>query len=238
MIRKLSSICLVAVALAGCEQKVSATVYLRDVQQLLSSSAPAEIPVEIKIDVYETSIEQECQKPSGQKILEAVAAHFEKATLLGCEKIIGSMNGRMSIKATTRLAVPEREDAPIKYLIELQAGRRPDENVDPLSLRFDPQKYAELQDDLKRISMMSNIKLSDTRVSITVNNDTGAVAPLFFVPGSFVDGEAVDNQQNRHLQLREEAIIELGDVKTAFLGKNGWTFLLGWKHQNHQTQSN
>ncbi len=85
---------------------------------------------------------------------------------------------------------------------------------------------------------MSNIKLSDTRVSITVNNDTGAIVPLFFVPGSFVDGEAVDNQQNRNLQLREEAIIELGNVKTAFLGKNGWAFLLGWKHQNQQTQSN
>ncbi len=229
---------MVAVALAGCEQKVSATVYLRDVQQLLSSSAPAEIPVEIKVDVYETSIEQECQKPSGQKILEAVAAHFEKATLLGCEKIAASMNGRMSIKATTRLAAPEREDAPIKYLIELQASRRPDENVDPLSLRFDPQKYAELQDDLKRISMMSNIKLSDTRVSVAVNNDTGSPVSLFFVPGSFVDGEAIDTTKDRALQLREEAIIELGDVKTAFLGKNGWAFLLGLKHQNQQTQSN
>ncbi|WP_418135856.1 DUF7424 family protein [Agrobacterium sp. El2ro-1b] len=223
---------MVAVALAGCEQKVSATVYLRDVQQLLSSAAPAEIPVEIKIDVYETSIEQECQKSSGQKILEAVAAHFEKATLLGCEKIAASMNGRMSIKATTRLAVPEREDAPIKYLIELQAGKRPDENVDPISLRFDPQKYAKLQDDLKRISMMSNIKLSDTRVSIAVNNDTGNPVPVFFIPGSFVDGEAIDNRNDRDLQPREEAIIELGNVKTAFLGKNGWAFLLGWKYQN------
>lgn len=85
---------------------------------------------------------------------------------------------------------------------------------------------------------MSKIKFSDTRVSVAVNNDTGNPVSLFFVPVSFVDGEAIDTTKDRALQLREEAIIELGDVKTAFLGKNGWAFLLGLKHQNQQTQSN
>ncbi|WHA43223.1 DUF7424 family protein [Agrobacterium larrymoorei] len=238
VIRKLSGVCLMAVALASCEQKLSATLYLRDIQQMMTSNQHDETPVDIKIDILETGMENQCDRPSGREIVDLVGSYFEKATLLGCEKIAGSMNGRMSIKVTTRLSYTEQAEAPVKYLLEFQAGPRPNEVSDPLFIRFDPEKYADLQAKVKRLNAMTSIKLSEARIALTINNDLREDAPLTIYSGAYVDGQPMEFQQNRILKPREETLIEFGNVKSAFLGQYGWGYILGWKHENQQSQSN
>jgi len=238
MLRKLSGVCLIAVALTSCEQKLSTTLYLRDIQQMMTSRQHVEMPVDIKIDIFETGMENQCDRPSGKEIVELVGAYFERANLLGCEKIAGSMNGRMSIKVTTRLSFTEQAGAPVKYLLEFQAGPRPAEVSDPLFIRFDPAKYADLQAKVRRLNAMTSIKLSDALITLTINNDLREDVPLTIYSGAYVDGEPMEFQQNRTVRPREEILLEFGDVKSAFLGRYGWGYVLGWKHESHESQSN
>ncbi len=237
LIRKLSSVCLMAVALTSCEQKLSASLYLRDIQQMITSKQHVETPVDMRIDILETGMENQCDRPSGKEIVELVGAYFERAMLLGCEKVAGAINGRMSIKVTTRLSYTDQAGAPVKYLLEFQAGPRPNEVSDPLFVRFDPDKYADLQLKVRRLNAMTSVKLSDTRIALTINNDLREDAPLTIFSGAYVDGQPMEFQQDRILKPREEILIEFGDVKSAFLGRYGWGYILGWKHENQQSLS-
>ena len=236
VIKKLSSVCLMAVALASCEQKLSATLYLRDIQQMMTSNQNVEKPVDIKIDILETGMENQCERPSGKEIVELVGTYFEKATLLGCEKIAGSMNGRMSIKVTTRLSRTEQNETPAMHLLEFQAGPTPEKASDPLFIRFDANKYADLQAKLKRLNGMISIKISDTHLALTINNDLRSDASLAIYTGVYVDGQPLEFQEDRVLKPREETVIEFGDVKSAYLGRVGWGYILGLNHESQSSQ--
>lgn len=221
-----------AASLSACDQNVSATLYVRDVQDLMAANTAKEIPVDITIDIFETGIANQCSKPEGKEIVEAVASGFEKAVLIGCEKIAGSMNDKMSIKATTKFVTAESNGTrPIEYLIEFDAFKM-DAQSDGVDIRFNSKKYDEIQNKLKRINMMAKIQIEKASISLTVSNDLREPAGVIYSRGVFADGHPLDYGGEQNLEPRQDTIIKLGDVKMAYLAQNTWARVFGIKRSS------
>lgn len=238
MLKKIVGFCLASVTLVGCDQNVSTTLYVRDVQEMLAKSEPSQIPVDISIEVLESGLAQRCSKPEGQELVEAVASVFEKASLVACEKVSGSLNDRMMIKATTLLFYAKPEE-PMKsnYLLAFEAFRL--ENKAPtVAVTFNSEKYEEIQKRIRRVNTMASIKLSDASISVVINNDLREPVPVVFARGAFVDGKPADQPMQLKLDPRQEANVKLGDVKLAYLAQSGSALIFGLEHPQQQSTSN
>lgn len=217
--------CCATAALTGCDQNLSATIYLRDVFELVSSTDAKTLPIDVSIEVLETGIAKQCSKPEGQRFVEAVASVFQKAALVGCEKISGSMNDRMVIKATTMIEAPKTTDVkPGPYLVQFAVHETDKENEAYVIARFNPEKYADLQRQLSDINSMARLKVEDAHVSVTLNNDERDLAKVYLNTGLYADGEPIDNDgAEAQLEPRKEVSLKFGDVKMTFLTKYGWS---------------
>jgi len=207
--------------LSACDQNLSTTLYVRDIQELNIAATDKDIPIDITIEIFETGIDKQCSKPEGKEIIEAIASSFQKANLIGCEKIAGSMKDKMTIKATTRFSYTADGSRPAKHLIEFETYKFNDE-YDAVNVRFNQEKYVELQKKLKRINMMANITTEDVNVTIMANNDLREAAELVFSRGVFANGDPIDNEGSIVLEPRQETTIKLGNVKMASLAKYTW----------------
>lgn len=227
MLKKLAGLCLASVALVGCDQNVSATLYVRDIQEMLASTEASQVPVEITIEVLESGLAQKCNRPEGKELVEAVGTVFEKASLVSCEKVSGSLNDRMTIKATT-LLFRAKPDAPMKsnYLLAFEAWHL-ENGQQAVSVTFNLQKYEDVQKRLRRVNSMANIKLSDASISVVLNNDLREAATANFSRGVFVDGKPADSAMQLVLNPRQEASVKLGDVKLAYLAQEGSALVFG-----------
>lgn len=238
MYRRFASICLAAIALTACDQNVSAKLYVRDVQDITSSTATKGIPVDITIEILESGLVQKCEKPEGQELVEAVAAVFEKASLLGCERVSGSLNDRMTIKATTSLfSANGDQKKPISNLLAFEAAKA-DDGSSSVHVRFNPEKYEEVQKRLRRVNAMASIKLTDASLSIVVTNDLREPATIIYSRGVFIDGHPADIPLQQQLNPRQEATIKLGDVKFTHLAQKGSALVFGIDKQSNQSTSN
>lgn len=238
MIKKLAGLCLASVALVGCDQNVSATLYVRDIQEMLASTEASQVPVDITIEVLESGLAQKCNRPEGKELVETVATVFEKASLVSCEKVSGSLNDRMTIKATT-LLFRAKTDAPMdsNYLLAFEAYHT--ESGQPVvSVTFNTEKYEEVQKRLRRVNSMASIKLSDASISVVLNNDLREPVTATFSRGVFVDGKPVDQTVQQELNPRQEATVKLGDVKLAYLAQNGLVPVLGVENTDKKSTSN
>lgn len=223
MIKKLIVPCVVALTLTGCDQNLSTTVYSRDVKDLLAATDAKSLPLDVEIEILELGIEKKCSTPEGAQLVEAVAAVFEKASLVGCEKISGSMNDRMVIKATTTISRALTTDvAPGPYLVNFNIFKRDESDTGLIAARFNAEKYKELTQRLTSINPMASINIANARVTVKVNNDERAKVTLFPSTGTFANNDPVDSGWSADLEPRQEVSIKTGDVKTAFLVKNGW----------------
>lgn len=223
LIKKFLLTCSILAALCGCDQNLSATLYMRDVNELLASTEAKTLPIDVEIEILEMGIDKQCSKPEGMKLVEAVGSVFEKASLVGCEKISGSMNDRMVIKATTVLtAAQTTEITPGPYLVHFDVHKTDEPTMAFVVARFDAEKYAALQDQLKRVNPMAGISLDDARISVTLNNDERTPMTVYPFIGTFAGGDPVDGNFDVTLEPRQEIGIKLGDVKMAFLAKWGW----------------
>lgn len=230
MIKKYIAAGFLLMILSACDQNVSAVLYVRDIQDLMSAnSASKKIPIDINIDIFETGLANQCDKPEGKAIVDAVASGFEKAVLIGCEKIAGSMKDKMTIKATTKfMARLSDELQPVDYLIEFEAFNNDDQS-DGVDVRFNFEKYNEIQQKLTRINMMANIKVEDANISLTVSNDLRESATVIYSRGVFADGQPLDFGGEQSLEPRQNTIIKFGNVKIAFLAKQTWARAFGIK---------
>lgn len=197
---------------------------MRDVNDLLASSEAKSLPIDVEIEILEMGIEKQCSKPEGMKLVEAVASVFEKASLVGCEKISGSMNDRMIIKATTIVSLAlTNEVIPGPYLMHFNIQKTEETSKAFVLARFNAEKYAYLQSELRRLSPMGGIKIDDARISVAVNNDERNPVTVYPHLGTFADSDPVDANYEAKLEPRQEIALKLGDVKMAFLAKWGWT---------------
>lgn len=223
MIKKLAVTCCVALALAGCDQNLSATLYTRDLNELLASNEAKSLPLDVEIEILEMGIDKQCSKPEGAKLVEAVSSVFAKATLVGCENVSGSMNDRMVIKATTTLSLAlTTEVKPGPYLVHFDVQKTEEPNRAFIVARFNAEKYEALNQALRRVSPVASIKIENARVVVKINNDERSPAALYPFFGTFAEGDPVDNDWQATLEPRQEVTIKTGDVKTAFLAKYGW----------------
>lgn len=223
MIKKFIVPCVVALALTGCDQNLSTTVYSRDVKDLLAANDAKTLPLDVEIEILELGIAEKCSTPEGAKLVEAVAAVFQKASLVGCEKISGSMKDRMVIKATTTISRALTTDtAPGPHLVEFNVYKRDEPDTALIAARFNAEKYSELTRRLTSITPMARINISDARVIVKVNNDERAKVTLVPDRGTFVNNDPIDSEGSANLEPRQEVSIKTGDVKTAFLAKYGW----------------
>ncbi|WP_445433015.1 DUF7424 family protein [Brucella grignonensis] len=238
MLKKIAGFCLASMALIGCDQNVSTTLYVLDVEEMLAKSEPSQISVDISIEVLESGLAQRCSKPEGQELVEAVASVFEKASLVACEKVSGSLNDRMTIKATTLLFYAKPEE-PMKsnYLLAFEAFRL-ENGTSSVAVTFNAEKYEDIQKRIRRVNTMASIKLSDASISVVVNNDLREPAPVIFSRGVFVDGKPADQPLQLQLNPRQEATVKLGDVKLAYLAQSGSALIFGLEQPQQQSPSN
>jgi hypothetical protein len=223
LFKKVTLFCGVAFCVAGCDQNLSATLYTRDLIELVAASESKGIPLDVEIEVLETGIDKQCSKPEGAEIVKAVASVFAKAVLVGCEDIPGSMNDRMIIKATTALSVSHKDEMPQSpYLAQFYVVKadQPDRAV--VIARFDAEKYEALNQKIKRINAVMNISVQNTRVFVKISNDERYPVVFDVFSGSFAEGDPVDNAWETTLEPRQEITIRTGDVKMASLARYGW----------------
>lgn len=223
LIRKFLLTCWFPAALCGCDQNLSTTLYMRDVNELLASTEAKSLPIDVEIEILEMGIDKQCSKPEGSKLVGAVGSVFEKASLVGCEKISGSMNDRMVIKATTVLTAALTSEAkPGPYLVHFDVHKTDDTAMAFVVARFNAEKYAALQDQLKRVNPMAGTTLDNARITVALNNDERSPTTVYSSIGTFADGNPVDGNYEVKLEPRQEIGVKLGDVKMAFLAKWGW----------------
>lgn len=197
---------------------------MRDVTELLASNEEKFLPVDVQIEIQEMGIAQQCSKPEGAKLVEAVAAAFEKASLVGCEKISGSMKDKMVIKATTAFVFSlDNSVKPGPYLIYFDVRRSKKSPKATISVRFNKFDYVLLQERIRSIMPVTNLDINDARISLVFNNDEREMITVRPIIGTFVNGEPVDTEGEIKLEPRNVFNLKLGDVKTAFLSKAGWT---------------
>lgn len=212
------------IALSGCDQNLSTTIYTRDIKDLLASRGEQTLPIDVEIEIWEMGIENQCSKPEGAKVIEAIGSVFEKATLVGCEKVSGSMKDKMVIKATTMVAAAQtKEVIPGPYLVHFDIHETDEVDKAFVVARFNKEQYVALQDELRRMNPMNGIKLDDVSVSISINNDEREPMTVYPFIGTFADGEPIDGNHEVALEPRQETRIKFGDVKTAYLARWGWT---------------
>lgn len=225
--------CVAALSLAGCDQNLTATLYTRDLNELLAASEEKSLPLDVEIEILEMGIDKQCSKPEGAKLVEAVASVFAKATLVGCENVSGSMNDRMIIKATTSLSLAlTSEVKPGPYLVHFNVQKTEEPNRAFIVARFNAQKYEALNQALRRVSPMASIKIENARVVVKISNDERSPVTLYPFFGTFAQGDPVDNDWSATLEPRQEVTIKTGDVKTAFLAKYGWTGIANVRTEN------
>lgn len=226
-IPKLAFACFLAASLSGCEQKLSSTLYVRDIQEMAAAAETESIPVEVRIEVLETGIDQKCSTPEGQQIVESVASVFRSAELAGCEKIAGSMNDRMVIKAGTVMRPMQGDGGdPGEYLVHFEVFNDPNASeMTRVVARFNFEKYEALLAQVSRINSMMSMSLDEARMAVVINNDLRDAATFELDEGVFADGAPIDIKRNVTLEPRQEIAMAFGDVKTAFLGTNGWAFV-------------
>jgi len=212
----------IALALAGCDQDLAATLYLRDVQDLLSSAEHERLPTDVTIEVRETGLAKQCEKPEGSQMVEAVASVFEKASLISCESVSGSMNDRMIIKASTYIEHAGNEGRAGDYLVYFTVHNN-DEGYGTVTVGFNRDKYEVLQKRIQSIFMMVRPSLDNAAISVTVNNDQRRDVHFVTTGGVFADGLPIDGPLELTLAPRQEVRLKLGDVKSSFLSKNGFT---------------
>lgn len=189
----------------------------------MASTEAKGFPIDVRIEILEMGIDKECAKPEGQKLIEAVAGVFQKASLVGCEKIPGSMKDRMVIKATTVFAAANSTQiTPGPYLVHFDVHKTEDPQMAYVVARFNAEKYAALQSQIRRVNMMANVKIEDARISVALSNDERESFKVFPNVGVFSDGEPIDTQFESKLEPRQEVVLKLGDVKMAYLVKYGW----------------
>ncbi|MEE9983274.1 hypothetical protein [Agrobacterium pusense] len=233
MFRKLLMMCAAALSLTGCDQNLTATLYARDINELLAAAEEKSLPLDVEIEILEMGIDKQCSKPEGAKLVEAVSSVFEKAALVGCENISGSMNDRMVIKATTSLSLAlTNEVKPGPYLVHFNVQKTDEPNRAFIVARFNAQKYEALNQALRRVSPMASIKIENSRVVVKINNDERSPVTLYPFFGTFAEGDPVDNDWSATLEPRQEVTIKTGDVKTAFLAKNGWAGIANVRTEN------
>ncbi len=194
---------------------------------MLSSTEASQVPVEVSIEILESGIAQKCARPEGQELVEAVASVFQKASLVGCEKVSGSLNDRMIIKATTLLFRNKPEEPKTSgYVLDFEAAHLQD-GLRSVFIRFDLEKYELLKKRLRQVNSMASIKLEDASISVVLNNDLREPIVTVFSRGSFIDGRPADQAYQIPLNPRQEAILRLGDVKLAYLAQSGSALLFG-----------
>lgn len=221
MYKKIAGFSLMSLFLVGCDQNISATVYARDIEEILASQGARSVPIDITIEVLESGLARKCAQSEGKELVEAVATVFAKASLVGCEKVSGSLNDRMLIRATT-LLFSGKAGHPIhdEYLLGFAVLEM--ENGSPaVSVTFNPKKYQEVQRRLRDVNSMASVKLSDATISMVMNNDQREPITALFWRGVFVDGKPADHAMSQELQPRQEVTVKLGDVKLAYLTQSG-----------------
>lgn len=224
MYNKVIFVLCAVIMLVGCDQNVSLNLYMRDVNELLASDDEEKvIPIDVKIEILGTGIAGQCSRSEGVEVVEAVASVFEKASLIGCEKISGSMNDRMVISATTGVA--RSLDNKVKaapYLIAFDVRKSTKSPKAIISVLFDSMSYTLLQSKIERITQIGKIDIRDATISITFNNDERGAIVVFPNSGTFVNGEPIDGESNFKLEPRQAFELKLGDVKTRSLSNIGW----------------
>ncbi|WP_125270141.1 hypothetical protein [Agrobacterium sp. FDAARGOS_525] len=224
---------LAGLALSGCDQNVTATLYTSDIQGMIETHGKS-VPVDITIEVLESGIDKQCAKPEGKMIVDAVASVFESASLIGCEDISGSINDRMLIKARTVLDAPASPEVePGKFLLHFSTFKEDKSHF--IVARFNAEAYSALQQQLQKMNMMARPKFEDASMTITIENDMREPAAIYTSTGLFVDGVPADQNVEAKLASRQKMTIKLGDVKQSFLGKNGWA---GIANIGHSPSSN
>ena len=114
------------------------------------------------------------------------------------------------------------EAKPGPYLVHFDVHKTDDTAMAFVVARFNAEKYAALQDQLKRVNPMAGTTLDNARITVALNNDERSPTTVYSSIGTFADGNPVDGNYEVKLEPRQEIGVKLGDVKMAFLAKWGW----------------
>lgn len=222
MLRKIGIACLLATALTSCDQNVTATIYVRDIQDLLSQPTDRKtVPVELSLEVLGPGLSKQCDKPETKEMVSAVASHFDSATLVGCEEVSGAMYDVLKIKATTVLEVHAAgADVDIPQLIKFSISRpAPEKDVRSARIfaEFNKQAYDELNDKLRSINMMAQLSPEDAKLTVVLNNDSREPFSWLVNGGTWLDGKPRPYPDESTIDARGTATVKFGDVSMAFL---------------------
>ncbi|WP_156407947.1 hypothetical protein [Ensifer sp. Root127] len=219
MLRKFGIAFLIATALSGCDQNVTATIYVRDLQDLLSQPTNGKtVPVTMELEVLAPGLRDKCDKPEIQQMVSVVASYFDSATLVGCEQVKGAMYDTLRIKSGTMMEIQATgaNGFDSKQLIKF-AVTRPDNGVATLFVVFNKSAYDELNERIRAINMMAHLKTDEAHITVVLDNDTREPFKWASGSGNWYDGRPQAIVRQETLAPRGSTAMKLGDVNMAVL---------------------
>lgn len=212
-------------ALAGCDQNISADLYVRDLRDLLASDGSKRLPVTMNMEINAPGLSKQCGQQEGTQIVAAIAGAFEKATVVSCGDVSGSLDDRMIIKATTYI---ERQKDPTnvewgRIPLHFAVGNFLDHSNADIYAFFNADAFNALKTQLRSINMLIDPNVRDVSLTVTISNDERDPITIKGIIGSFVNGAPIAVMPEVvKLEPRQEMTIKLGDVEMSYLAQHGW----------------
>ncbi|MGC4024167.1 MAG: hypothetical protein QM744_02770 [Mesorhizobium sp.] len=225
MKRLLALIC-VCLSLVGCDKDVGATLHVRDIKDVLTSSQAKNVPVEVSLDILQTGIAEQCAKLDCKAIIDVLSSGFEDVRIEGCEKRFAGLNDRLTIRARTVLELGNRQEIPAsKFLLSFFILKYGDKNS-VLFARFDNAKFMQMQSLIQDINVMARPRFANITIAVTISNEERESVRILADSGSFLDGKPIVQAKQVDIPARGEVQFQLGDVKQSFLASNGYVAIV------------
>lgn len=209
-------------ALVGCKQEITSTLYVQDILDTVSSEESLTTPAVIKLEMPSS---KSCGEKK-EKLTEIISPFFQNLEKIQCIKE-GSDAFYYGIFQLPLLKAGDDGSLNQSYKGGVSAQlAKVDQHIN-MYLSMKLKLLTALDKNLRREFMGSGgIDPEDIKVKIAINNDDREPYNLF-VEGAFLDGQAIIPKYTHSVQLkrRSESVITLSNVSVfALMGKGNMSF--------------
>ena len=213
-VMRLSAALMAAAFLVGCKLNMTADVYSSDLRDAMAGTAGISSAATLAFQV--PSVDK-CAEHTA-KIRQILAGVLKDFAPKGCQR----ENMDSFLLADTQLPIFNSEDAwqEADSLFGLLLVRRPDRPHIGVGIVLNTQKYGILTSRMKD-EFGQTLDLSTSKVTLVFNNDERKAA-TFATREVFVDGKPAHGKHEYTLARRHKANIQLSNVATAHLAREGF----------------
>jgi len=209
-------------ALVGCKQEITSTLYVRDIVDAVSSKKPMTTSAAIKLEMPSS---KSCGEKK-EKLTRIISPFFINLEKIQCIKE-GSNTFYYGVFELPLLKVADDGNLNQDYKGGVSAQLSKNKEEIGIYLAMKLELLSALDKNLRSEFMGSGgIDPEDMKVKIAINND-GRESYSLFVEGAFLDGQAIIPRfgQTVELKRRSESVVRLADVSVfALTGKGKTSF--------------